>query len=207
MPLQNRVTPFGEIVSVAGRGMLMGNRGILHNDNQELTKRWNHRNWVYCLLDFKGRKRSLMQPHAYTELFFLDEATALTAGHRPCGECQRPRYREFKAVMAETQQRGMGPADMDQQLNRDRLTSGRRNRSQRQFSTFFKNLPDFTMVSFNGSAHLKSSNRLLEWSSAGYKSAIEIGGHTVVDVLTPAVTVEVFRLGFTPSLHPSARRL
>lgn len=185
----------------------MGNRGILHNDNQELTKRWNHRNWVYCLTDFKDRKRALMRPHTYTELFFLDEATALAAGHRPCGECQRTRYGEFKALIGQVQKAKLGPADMDRVLNGERLTSGRRNRRQKQFSTFFKNLPDSTMVSFGGSAHLKSGGRLLKWSASGYRSATEIGGHTVVDVLTPAVTVEVLRLGFEPALHPTTKKL
>ncbi len=192
---------------MAGRGEFMGNRGILHNERQELTKGWAHRNWVYCLTDFKNRKRALMQPNAYTELFFLDEATALAAGHRPCGECQRSRYREFKGLMEQTQRAKLGPADMDRLLNSDRLTSDRRNRRQRRFTTFFKNLPDSTMISFDGAAHLKSGGRLLKWSTSGYRVATEIGGHVVVDVLTPAATVEVLQLGFKPTLHPSSGRL
>lgn len=207
MPLRNRVTPLGEIVAVADRGEFMGNRGILHNDSQELTRSWGHRNWVYCLTDFRNRKRALMQPNAYTELFFLDEVTALAAGHRPCGECQRGRYREFQGLMEQAHGAKLVPSDMDRLLNKDRLTSGRRNRRQRRFSTFFKNLPSATMVLFDGGAHLKSGRRLLEWSPSGYRASREIGGHVVVDVLTPAITVEMLRLGFEPEIHPSSRRL
>ncbi len=96
MPHQNRLTPFSTIEAVAARGTLMGNRGILHDEQGRLGKaRWRHPHWVTCLLEFKGRWRPVMQPHAYTELFFLDEATAFAAGHRPCGECRRPDYLRF----------------------------------------------------------------------------------------------------------------
>ncbi|MBT4289856.1 MAG: hypothetical protein HOD92_21225 [Deltaproteobacteria bacterium] len=89
MPLQNRVDPWGRILTSPYRGTLLGNRGILHNENRQVVKNHQHQNWVTCLLEFKERKRELMSPHHYTELFFLDEATALSAGHRPCGECTR----------------------------------------------------------------------------------------------------------------------
>lgn len=100
MPLQNRVTPFGEIIAHPARGELMGNRGILHDASQRLSpSRWRHRHWVTCLTRFKEWQRRVMQPHAYTELFFLDEATALAAGHRPCALCRRERYRSFQTSM------------------------------------------------------------------------------------------------------------
>jgi hypothetical protein len=96
MPLQNRATPFGVIVASEARGNLMGNRGCLHDDNRALSRRrWTTRAWVTCLLSFKGRRRQLMRPGHYTELFFLDEATALAAGHRPCAECRREAFRRF----------------------------------------------------------------------------------------------------------------
>ena len=102
MPLQNRVTPFGEIVVSAARGTLMGNRGCLHDAERRLTgRRWTTRAWVTCALSFNGRRRQLMTPGFYTELFFLDEATALAAGHRPCAECRRSAYRAFKERWAE----------------------------------------------------------------------------------------------------------
>jgi hypothetical protein len=102
MPLQNRVTPFGEIVAHPARGMVMGNRGILHDSGRRLhpTRRWTHKTWICCLCEFKGRHRAVMTPGRYTELFFLDEATALAAGHRPCFECRRADANQFAAAWA-----------------------------------------------------------------------------------------------------------
>src|SRR5271165_1152863 len=96
MPRQNRVTPFGEIVAVPERGTFMGNRGNLHNAEGHIKRTWQVKRWLVCLLEFKGRKRTVMRPGFYTELFFLDEATALAAGHRPCAECRRERYNDFR---------------------------------------------------------------------------------------------------------------
>src|SRR4051812_41375437 len=98
MPRQNRVTPFGEIIAVRNRGTLMGNRGVLHNNAGTIRRAWQLRRWILCVLEFKGRKRAVMSPGCYTELFFLDEATGLAAGHRPCAECQCQRFREFRAA-------------------------------------------------------------------------------------------------------------
>lgn len=92
MPLQNRVTPTGAVIAAAGRGTFMGNRGILHDDTGRIVRASRNRAWLICRLDFKGRRRELMRPGTYTELFFLDEAVALAAGHRPCGECRREFY-------------------------------------------------------------------------------------------------------------------
>jgi hypothetical protein len=96
MPLPNRVDPWGNILAVSARGTFLGNRGILHNDKNRIIKPYQHQSWVTCSLKFKNRKRKFMSPGAYTELFFLDEATAFAAGHRPCGECRRDRYNDFK---------------------------------------------------------------------------------------------------------------
>ncbi len=95
MPLQNRVDPWGNLHAVAAYGTCMGNRGILHNEQRQVQRYHQHQNWIICRPSFAGRKRIPMTPGRYTELFFLDEATALAAGHRPCAECTRPRYREF----------------------------------------------------------------------------------------------------------------
>src|SRR5919204_6549006 len=95
MPRQNRVTPFGEIVATPERGTLMGNRGVLHDGEGRIRRPWQLRRWLVCVLDLKGRKRRVMTPGRYTELFFLDEATALAAGHRPCAECRRARFLAF----------------------------------------------------------------------------------------------------------------
>ena len=97
MPRQNRVNPFGELISTSAKGLFMGNRGVLHDNQRRLTdKRWTHQHWIICLTEFKDRKRPLMSPGCYTELFFIDESTALAAGHRPCAECRRKAYNHFK---------------------------------------------------------------------------------------------------------------
>ena len=98
MPLQNRVDPWGNILAVSARGAWLGNRGIIHNVQKQIVRPYQHQSWVTCRLRFKNRKRKIMSPSTYTELFFLDESTAFAAGHRPCGECRRERYRQFKEL-------------------------------------------------------------------------------------------------------------
>jgi len=100
MPLRNRVTPFGDLVAVPDRGALMGNRGVLHDDERRIVRFSQGRRWIACLTDVKGRRRPLMTPGRYTELFFLDEATALAAGHRPCWECRRADALRFRDAWA-----------------------------------------------------------------------------------------------------------
>ncbi len=95
MPRQNRVTPFGDLIATPERGTFLGNRGVLHDDAGRIKRAWQLRRWIVCVLEFRGRKRSVMTPGRYTELFFLDEATALAAGHRPCAECRRARFLAF----------------------------------------------------------------------------------------------------------------
>ena len=100
MPLQNRVTPFSELIATDARGTLMGIRGVLHDEQRRIRRAFVGTRWIFCVLQFKNRHRIVMTPKRYTELFFLDEATALAAGHRPCAECQRPRYLEFREAWA-----------------------------------------------------------------------------------------------------------
>src|ERR1700694_3932569 len=98
MPLPNRVTPFGEIVAAPGRGLLTGNRGILHDPDRTIVRDSQVRRWIACRVEFRGRHRDIMTPGSWTELFFLDEATALAAGHRPCAECRHADYRRFQSA-------------------------------------------------------------------------------------------------------------
>jgi hypothetical protein len=126
MPLQNRVTPFGAIVAVPERGTLMGNRGILHDAAGALRRRWATRAWICCLLEFRGRRDPVMAPGHYTRLFFLDEPTALAAGHRPCAYCRREAYRSFRAAWAAgSAHLGLGTepraAEIDRVLHAERL--------------------------------------------------------------------------------------
>lgn len=147
MPLQNRVTPFGEIVTSEARGTLMGNRGCLHNEHRELSRRrWTTRAWMTCLLSFKGRRRQLMRPGQYTELFFLDEATALSAGHRPCAECRREAFHRFvdgrRTGTAKAGERILA-ADMDRTLHAERID---RRHGKITFEAPLSDLPDSVVV-------------------------------------------------------------
>jgi hypothetical protein len=135
MPLQNRVTPFGELLATECRGTLMGNRGCLHDDQQQIRRPFAGKRWIICVLEFRGRYRRVMTPRRYTELFFLDEATALAAGHRPCAECQHARYLVFREIWAEANPDLVGAsfsADaMDGVLHAERLDSRRRKRDRK----------------------------------------------------------------------------
>ncbi len=128
MPLQNRVTPFGEIVAESGRGLFMGNRGILHDDDRRIVRRWQGRRWITCLTEFRGIRRVVMRPHSYTELFFLDEATALGAGHRPCAECRRADFRRFRDLWQACHGLPVNADIMDAVIHHERI-DGRRKRS------------------------------------------------------------------------------
>src|SRR3954451_8147614 len=129
MPRQNRVTPFGEIVAVPERGTMMGNRGVLHDARGRIFRPWQVKRWLICLLEFRGRHRAVMAPNRYTELFFLDEATALAAGHRPCFECRRGRFLAFRDAWAAGNRESIGPeairaAMIDDRLHAERVGPG-----------------------------------------------------------------------------------
>jgi hypothetical protein len=208
MPLQNRVTPFGEIVSSPARGLLMGNRGILHNDERRLgSARWQHPHWVICRLEFKGRRQEVMRPGAYTQLFFLDEAVALAAGHRPCALCRRAAYEAFvSAWMAATGRRDRPRAvELDWQLHRERVDP--QTRRQITHPAPIDNLPDGAFVTLLGKPsvpYLLLDHRLLPWAPEGYRPARERPTRLEVTVLTPRATVAALRAGFRPLLHPSS---
>ncbi len=208
MPHQNRVTPFSIIEAVAARGTLMGNRGILHDERGILgIARWRHPHWVTCLLDFKSRWRPVLQPHAYTELFFLDEATAFAAGHRPCAECRRPDYLRFLDAWAKAaglaDRARLRAVDVDRIMHRERIREG--SRSQATFRANLADLPDGTFMRVSDEAWVVAGSRILRWSHAGYdldrrQTPMD------VEVLTPRPSVAVFRAGYRPMLHPSAAR-
>ena len=202
MPLQNRVLPTGEIVAdPAYRGRLMGNRGVLHDDRQELAvARWRHKAWIACLLDFKGRKREPMTPGRYTELFFLDEAVALAAGHRPCAECRRTDFRQFREAWEAAHGACRGAGEIDRILHRSRV---RRNRQQVRHEVDLERLPDGAFVMLGNEAYLVCGPSLLPFSPTGYGNP-KRRDRGLVTVLTPAPTVAVLEAGYTPGLHPSA---
>jgi hypothetical protein len=205
MPLQNRVTPTGEIVAHPGRGLLMGNRGCLHNADRQLgTTRWRSKLWICCVLDWKGVQRDVMPPGRWTALFFLDEATALSAGHRPCAYCRRPAYLDF----AERWRRAHGQADrpmateMDAVLHSQRVEP--RTRRQRTRDAKFGDVPDGAMVRYRGEPSLVRDGCVRPWSFGGYGVPIALTRSTEVDLLTPPATVATLAAGYRPILHPTA---
>lgn len=209
MPRQNRVTPFGQIIACPDQGTFMGNRGILHDESGNMRRSWNGRRWLLCQLEFRGRHRTIMAPNRYTELFFLDEATGLAAGHRPCFECQRRRYNEFRAAWAIGNQqdqstRPLTAGEIDERLHADRLDA---TRSKRVFLANLDDLPDGVFISRNGrkdQALLIQGDSLLVWSPGGYRERLRRTKHEVVSVLTPKSAVAAIRTGFIPEIHPSA---
>ncbi|MDE3028438.1 MAG: hypothetical protein KGH84_08570 [Paracoccaceae bacterium] len=200
MPRQNRVTPEGEILAVAARGMFMGNRGCLHDAGGNLgAARWRHPHWVCCVLAFKGRKRALMQPRRYTELFFLDEAVAMAAGHRPCAECRRAEYEQFRAAFPGGP---LAAPEMDRVLHAARVLP----RHQQVFVSDISALPDGAYVKFQhrNEALLVHGTHLLPYTPEGYGVALARPPSGSVKVLTPHPTVAALAAGYRPILHTSA---
>ena len=207
MPKQNRVTPFGEIVAVPEYGTQMGNRGVLHNDAGAIRRAWQLRRWISCVLEFNGRKRTVMAPGRYTELFFLDEATALAAGHRPCFECQRQRFRAYCAAWTAGHGGSHAPTagEIDDALHAERIGT---NREKLRYSADLDNLPDGVFVTLEGddaTPYLLWRGELLAWSPAGYRERRARPPGVRVSVLTPKSTVATIRAGYVPDVHPSAR--
>ncbi|HEV8019809.1 MAG TPA: hypothetical protein VGP41_01025 [Candidatus Lustribacter sp.] len=198
--MQNRVTPFGDIVALAGRGTMMGNRGVLHDDAQHIVRAAQVRRWIACVLEFRGRYRKVMQPRRYTELFFLDEATSLSAGHRPCAECRNADYRRFRTLW-ELCHAGPASADViDRRLETERRARG----TKRTFRADVATLPDGTYVSVDGAAWLVRADRLHRWSDTGYRESRSRPAHGAVEVLTPPSIVAVLAAGYAPGIHPTA---
>jgi hypothetical protein len=202
MPLRNRVTPLGEIVAVAGRGTLMGNRGILHDSDRRLVRDSQVRRWIACRLQFRGRHRQVMQPHTWTELFFLDEATALAAGHRPCAECRHADFVEFQAAWRRIYPGRPSSADaIDEVLHGERRIGPW---IKRTHTAPFESLPDASYVALDEHAWLVLGVELLGWSADGYIQRRHRPESGDAVVLTPPSIVGVLRAGYRAALHPSA---
>ncbi len=210
MPRQNRVTPFGAVIAAPERGTLMGNRGVLHDSQGGIRRAWQVKRWLLCLLRFKGRQRQVMTPGHYTELFFLDEATGLAAGHRPCAECRRDRYLAFcRAWLAGNQEcrgpKGISASVMDGRLHGERVGLGG---SKRTFSARLEDLPDGVFVRLAGApdqACLVWGGWLLLWSPGGYRQRQPCPRGEQVEVLTPRSTVAAIRAGYVPEVHQEGR--
>jgi len=203
MPRRNRVDPFGDIRAVPQRGTLMGNRGNLHDTNGNIVRNFKRKEWVTCALQFRDRHRQIMAPGRYTELFFLDEATSLAAGHRPCGTCRKDALARFKAcwrtTMGMTTVETLGLKMVDQRLHAERTLA-------RRWSTALKALPDGVMVLpvSDDVPHLWWRGKLLEWTFDGYRSPKLPQYPNTVSVVTPKSLVKVLSAGYPVAVHPSA---
>jgi hypothetical protein len=192
MPLQNRVTPFGDLVATPERGLVYGNRGRLHDEHGVIRRQWQVKRWISCRLEFRGRRRAggPMAPGRYTGLFFLDEATALAAGHRPCAECRNADYRSFLALTGAS-----GADELDRRLHGER---GRLHESQ------LDELPDGAFVALERRPWLVLGSELWRWTPGGYvESRHRPGGRA--DVVTPPTSLRVLASGWSGSLplvHP-----
>jgi hypothetical protein len=208
MPLQNRVTPTGEIIAHSARGTLMGNRGILHDRARRLGRaRWRHPHWICCRLEFRDRHRPVMAPGRYTALFFLDEATALAAGHRPCAECRREDFRRFQQAWQLAFPGGAATAGaLDRALHAARVAP--KNRGQLRFTARLRDLPDGTFILDDDQAEtplVVLGQSLLPWHPWGYGPPRRRAAAGQVLVLTPRPTVATLAAGYPAALHPSAQ--
>lgn len=204
MALQNRVDPFGALIATPARGTLFGNRGgRFHRDDRTLSlRRWASRQWICCVLQFKQRRHNVWG-RGYTDLFFLDEVTALAAGHRPCFECRRADAQAFAAAWARAKRSDIPRAPrMDLVLQAERLDG----RAKRLHRMRFEDLPDGTFVAFDDVAFALRGKTLLRWSPSGYVDA-QTRPHGAANVLTPPSIVAALRAGFLPQWHPSAKAL
>jgi hypothetical protein len=187
MPFQNRVTPLGDLIATPERGLVYGNRGRLHDERGTIRRQWQVKRWISCRLEFRGRYRpgGPMAPNRYTGLFFLDEATALAAGHRPCAECRNADYRSFLALTGASR-----AGELDEILHRER---GRLHEAD------LAALPDGAFVALDGTPWLVFGSKLLRWTPGGYsEQRPRFSGR--VDVVTPATGIRVLAAGWSGDL-------
>jgi hypothetical protein len=201
VPLQNRVTPLGELVAHPARGLVYGNRGCLHDERGQIRRRYNGKRWIACRLEFRRwRRERLLQPGKFTELFFLDEATAFAAGHRPCALCRRQDYLRFRVIWQELHPGQAGADAIDAQLHHERLAPARPEADVRD-------LPDGAFVLLAGEPWLVSGAALRRWTPAGYAESRPRSEVARAALITPRSLVEVLRAGWegaVPLLHPTA---
>ncbi|MCA1645379.1 MAG: hypothetical protein LC797_07895 [Chloroflexi bacterium] len=196
------MTPFGEILALPGRGLLMGNRGILHDAQRTIVRDSQVRRWIACRLEFRGRQRRIMTPGSYTELFFLDEAAAFAAGHRPCAECRRADFLDFQAAWRRIYPRSPATAAaIDTRLHAERRHGPWLKRTHH---AALHSLPRGSYISLDDQAWLVLNNVLRAWSADSYRDLRPKDPAGEVTVLTPPSLVAVLAVGYRAALHPSA---
>ena len=203
-PRRNRVSPLGELVADPARGLVYGNRGCLHDAHGQIRRDWGVRRWLACRLEFRGWRRGpLLQPGRFTELFFLDDATALAAGHRACALCRRADYVRLTALWRELHPGPVGADAIDAQLQAERVTG----RTRRLHDAALADLPDGAFVLERGAPRLVLGGQLLIWTPAGYTGRVPRPAAARVRLITPPSLVAALRSGWeplVPLLHPSA---
>ncbi len=200
--LQNRVDPFGNIITIKARGAWMGNRGILHNDEQQIIRSFKLKAWITCKLEFNDRKRSVMSPNRYTELFFLDEATSFAAGHRPCFECRRNNYQHFKSLWIKGNpdyhfDEKTSITKIDDILHKERID---RSKTKVTYKENVEELPDGSFVLFDGKSYLILDQKMYLWSPFGYDTTNVLSMPGRFTILTPRSIVNTFRAGYLPQI-------
>jgi hypothetical protein len=199
---QNRVNPQGQIISTPARGNWMGNRGLLHDEQKKIVRPFKLKAWLICVLEFKDRKRQIMKPGRYTELFFFDEATAFVAGHRPCFECRRKDYEKFKSLWLKGNSghcftHRTTIQEIDRVLHRERIND---DGSKVVFKANIGELHYGTFIEFEGEPYVLADKLIYHWTPFGYDRKIQLRSLTEVQVLTPASTVQAFRAGYIPQI-------
>jgi hypothetical protein len=209
MPLQNRVTPLGEPIKDPGRGLVYANRGCLHDREGRIRRRYDGKRWIACRLQFRDWYRPpVPRPGRYTALFFLDEATALAAGHRPCALCRRQDYERFVSAWGELHPGQVRADAIDAQLHSERVDPG--TRGHRCHETRLDQLPDAAFVLYEGEPWLVLGEHLLRWTAAGYVARRPRADVVTARLITPPSLVALLRSGWPsvlPLLHPSAGSL
>jgi hypothetical protein len=200
--LQNRVDPFGNIIKSSARGSFMGNRGVIHNEYKEIIHAFRNKAWITCLLEFKGRKRTVMTPARWTELFFLDEATAFAAGHRPCFECRREDARRFKSYWIQANpsygfDMRTSISSIDEVLHRERMDNEKKKVVHQRLAG---EIPDGTFVVVDDEPYVLKNLEFYRWTPFGYENFIHLPKDSAVMVLTPNSIVNAFLAGYIPQV-------
>jgi len=207
MPRRNRVTPLGELIADPARGLVYGNRGCLHDETGRIRRRHNGKRWIACRLQFRGwLRRPLLQAGRFTELFFLDEATAFAAGHRPCALCRREDYLRFRAIWRELYPGQAGADAIDEQLHSERVSPD--TRAQRHHAARLDELPDGAFMLEEGAPWIVLGSELARWTPAGYVERRRRPAGAEVSLVTPPSLVAILRTDWEPVVplfHPSAR--
>jgi hypothetical protein len=204
--LRNRVTPLGDLIADPARGLVYANRGCLHDATGAIRRRYNGKRWIACRLEFRGRRRHpLLQPGRFTELFFLDEATAFAAGHRPCALCRHEDYARFVEIWGGRHTGQRGADAIDAQLHEERVDPA--TRAHRVHHAPFDDLPDGAFVLDGDAASLVLGPSLLTWTPAGYVDDRPRPSRGTATLVTPPSLLAVLaaeRDPAVPFLHPSA---